>query len=147
MRNKSCGNGSKNCVAFRNAMRNGIAIGNPRSKSAGAVPQFTTALSSVVADRKGTKVRANIGDFDRSTTRVLELSRYPSNVPVASKAAPSGIKTLTRPSESDVTVWLAPPLTVYTIVTPGRTELSAPFRVINLKLESSLGVVVVVPGK
>ena len=29
MRNKSCGNGSKNCVAFRNVMRNGIAIGNP----------------------------------------------------------------------------------------------------------------------
>ena len=29
MRNKSCGNGSKNCVASRNAMRNGIAIGNP----------------------------------------------------------------------------------------------------------------------
>ena len=29
MRNKSCGNGSKNCVAFRNEMRNGIAIGNP----------------------------------------------------------------------------------------------------------------------
>ena len=29
-RNKSCGNGSKNCVAFRNAMRNGIAIGNPK---------------------------------------------------------------------------------------------------------------------
>ena len=26
---KSCGNGSKNCVAFRNVMRNGIAIGNP----------------------------------------------------------------------------------------------------------------------
>ena len=33
MRNKSCGNGSKNCVAFRNAMRNGIAIGNPTIKS------------------------------------------------------------------------------------------------------------------
>ena len=32
MRNKSCGNGSKNCVAFRNAMRNGIAIGNPSNK-------------------------------------------------------------------------------------------------------------------
>ena len=29
MRNKSCGNGSKICVPFRNAMRNGIAIGNP----------------------------------------------------------------------------------------------------------------------
>ena len=29
MRNKSCGNGSKNCVACRNAMRNEIAIGNP----------------------------------------------------------------------------------------------------------------------
>ena len=29
MRNKSCGNDSKNCVAFRNAMCNGIAIGNP----------------------------------------------------------------------------------------------------------------------
>ena len=29
MRNKSCGNGSKNCVAFRNVMRNRIAIGNP----------------------------------------------------------------------------------------------------------------------
>ena len=29
MRNKSCGNGSKNCVAFRNLMRNGNAIGNP----------------------------------------------------------------------------------------------------------------------
>ena len=29
MHNKSCGNGSKNCVAFRNVMRNGIAIGNP----------------------------------------------------------------------------------------------------------------------
>ena len=32
MRNKSCGNGSKNCVAFRNVMRNGIAIGNPTKK-------------------------------------------------------------------------------------------------------------------
>ena len=32
MRNKSCGNGSKNCVAFRNVMRNGIAIGNPTWK-------------------------------------------------------------------------------------------------------------------
>ena len=32
MRNKSCGNGSKNCVAYRNAMRNGIAIGNPSIK-------------------------------------------------------------------------------------------------------------------
>ena len=29
MRNKSCGNGSKICVLFRNAMRNGIAIENP----------------------------------------------------------------------------------------------------------------------
>ena len=29
MRNKSCGNGSKYCVAFRNVMRNRIAIGNP----------------------------------------------------------------------------------------------------------------------
>ena len=36
MRNKACGNGSKNCVVFRNAMRNGIKIGNPtfRSKDA-----------------------------------------------------------------------------------------------------------------
>ena len=31
MHKKSCGNGSKNCVVFRNAMRNGIAIGNPSS--------------------------------------------------------------------------------------------------------------------
>ena len=30
MRNKSCGNGSNNCVAYRNVMRNGIVIGNPR---------------------------------------------------------------------------------------------------------------------
>ena len=29
MRNKSCGNGSKNSVFFRYIMRNGIAIGNP----------------------------------------------------------------------------------------------------------------------
>ena len=29
IRNKYCGNGSKNCVAFRNVMRNRIAIGNP----------------------------------------------------------------------------------------------------------------------
>ena len=29
MGNKYCGNGSKNCVAFRKVMRNGIAIGNP----------------------------------------------------------------------------------------------------------------------
>ena len=34
MRNKSCGNGSKNCVAFRNVMRNGIAIGNPNLNQA-----------------------------------------------------------------------------------------------------------------
>ena len=31
MRNKSSENGSKSCVAFRNAMRNGIAIENPSS--------------------------------------------------------------------------------------------------------------------
>ena len=34
MRHKSCGNGSKNCVAFRIAMRNGIVIGNPSFQAA-----------------------------------------------------------------------------------------------------------------
>ena len=102
-----------------------------RSRSAGAVPQFSTALNS--ADRgEGTKVIVNVVDLAMSTFRVLGLLKYPVFDPVATKATPLGIKILARPWASVVTVWLAPPLTVYAIVTPGRTELSDPLRAINI---------------
>ena len=45
MRYKSCGNGSKNCIAFRNVMRNGIAIGNPNL----GVPVFNFANNRLKA--------------------------------------------------------------------------------------------------
>ena len=46
------------------------------------------------------------------------------------------------PWESDVIDWLAPPLTVYTVETPGTKELSAPLKVTNLKLGSASGDIV-----
>ena len=114
-----------------------------RSRSAGAVPQFSTALNS--ADRgEGTKVIVNVVDLEMATTTLFGLSKYPVFDPVAAKAAPSGIKILARPWASVVTDWLAPPLTIYVIVTPGRTELSDPLRAINI---NAVPAVVVEPEK
>ena len=52
MRNKSCGNGSKNYVAFRDAMRNGIAIGNPSQKADTLQNWLVLHSRNTIASRK-----------------------------------------------------------------------------------------------